>query len=231
VNWQLVNAVVPQLKTMHQFRELEGWISLFVQRIQGRERMGLRRLMQKEKAKIEENHLSQSEVLSLYQYTGPLYMLMNAILRSSPPHILDLLRGKKTKDRNTLSTTIFCAVSGLKKLARNTEMPQDCKVYRGLGSMSLPETFWVEHDKPAWRGGVEKAFMSTTMDKDVALVYSKGRGTVVEIEVGRIQIGGTMIWLSMVFPCILSLLIFIIDHYLYLHHAVQPILFKCKGCS
>ena len=64
--------------------------------------------------------------------------------------------------------------------------------------MLLPREFWVPHGDPAWRGGVERAFMSTTMDKDVAMDYAKGRGTVVEISVGRIQNGGDVSWVSMV---------------------------------
>jgi hypothetical protein len=64
--------------------------------------------------------------------------------------------------------------------------------------MLLPAQFWVPHGSPAWRGGVERAFMSTTADKDVALFYANGKGTVVEISVGRIQIGGDVSFLSMV---------------------------------
>ncbi len=64
--------------------------------------------------------------------------------------------------------------------------------------MLLPAQFWVAHGEPAWRGGVERAFMSTTADKSVALFYANGKGTVVEISVGRIQIGGDVSFLSMV---------------------------------
>jgi hypothetical protein len=66
--------------------------------------------------------------------------------------------------------------------------------------MLLPHEFWVPHGEPAWKGGVERALMSTTADKDVALHYAKGKGTVVEIDVGRIQIGGDVSFLSMVRP-------------------------------
>jgi hypothetical protein len=74
------------------------------------------------------------------------------------------------------------------------------KVYRGLGSMLLPHEFWVPHGNPPWRGGVERALMSTTADKAVALHYANGKGTVVEIDVGRIQTGGDVCFLSMVPP-------------------------------
>ncbi len=64
--------------------------------------------------------------------------------------------------------------------------------------MLLPHEFWVPHGNPAWKGGVERALMSTTADKAVALHYANGKGTIVEINVGRIQIGGEVAFLSMV---------------------------------
>ena len=62
----------------------------------------------------------------------------------------------------------------------------------------MPYEFWVPHGNPPWKGGVERALMSTTADKSVALHYANGKGTVVEIDVGRIQIGGEVAFLSMV---------------------------------
>jgi hypothetical protein len=72
------------------------------------------------------------------------------------------------------------------------------KVYRGLGTMLLPSEFWVPQGDPAWCGGVERALMSTTADMAVAFHYANGKGTVVEIDVGRIQTGGDISFLSMV---------------------------------
>jgi hypothetical protein len=72
--------------------------------------------------------------------------------------------------------------------------------------MLLPQEFWVPHGEPAWKGGVERALMSTTADKNVAMHYANGRGTVVEIDVGRIQIGGDVSFLSMVRTSSLSIL-------------------------
>jgi hypothetical protein len=66
--------------------------------------------------------------------------------------------------------------------------------------MLLPAQFWVPHGNPPWCGGVERALMSTTADKAVAINYADGKGTVVEIDVGRIQIGGDVSFLSMVQP-------------------------------
>ncbi len=117
---------------------------------------------------------------------------MNGILRGFPDYIKKLLAG------NTMCTTLFCISSALKKVGKASELPRSGKVYRGLGRLLLPSQFWVPHGNPAWRGGMEKAFMSTTADKSVALFYANGRGTVVEISVGRIQIGGDISFLSMV---------------------------------
>ena len=125
-------------------------------------------------------------------------MPINAICRNFPPKMMDLLQADSAAQRNTLCTTLFCISSGLKKLGRHTELPENRVVYRGLGKMLLPQQFWVPHGSPAWRGGVERAFLSTTADKNVALFYANGRGTVVEISIGRIQIGGDVSFLSMV---------------------------------
>ena len=126
-------------------------------------------------------------------------MPINAICRNFPQAMLQVLQGAGgTEQRNTLATLLFCISSGIKKLGQFARLPANGKVYRGLGTMLLPSQFWVPHGTPEWRGGVERAFMSTTADKSVALFYANGRGTVVEISVGRIQIGGDVSFLSMV---------------------------------
>jgi hypothetical protein len=97
-----------------------------------------------------------------------------------------------------MATTLFCITSALMKLGRHTQLPDNGKVYRGMGAMHLPPQFWVAQGDPPWKGGVERAIMSTTTDKDVAVFYSSGRGIVAEISVGRIQMGADMGWISMV---------------------------------
>ena len=44
------------------------------------------------------------------------------------------------------------------------KLPEDRKVYRGLGGLKLPEAF-VQADEYGVRGGVEFAMMSTTLDR------------------------------------------------------------------
>jgi hypothetical protein len=189
-----IAAAAAGLDSVARWEAVAVWVGLFWFRMQGRTREGISYLMRPENSKIGQYLLKQGEVLALYLYTGPEFVPMNGILRNFPQNIIEMLNG------NTMCTTLFCISSALKKIGRGTELPSNGKVFRGLGKMLLPSQFWVPHDTPAWRGGVERAFMSTTADKSVALFYAKGRGTVVEIRVGRIQIGGDITFLSMVHP-------------------------------
>jgi hypothetical protein len=193
-----VDRAVAALDSEERWGQVEGWVRLYRGRIQGRTRLGLKRLMERESVKIEHCSLTAGEILALYLYTGPEFVPINGICRRHPPAMRELLRGDGTTADNRLCTTLFCISSALKKLSQTTVLPGSMKVYRGLGKMQLPTQFWVPHGDPAWRGGVERAFMSTTAEKGVALFYADGRGTVVEISVGRIQIGGDVRFLSMV---------------------------------
>jgi hypothetical protein len=182
-----------------RWKQVEQWVGLFRGRIKGRTRLGRKKLIEREKEKIQRCHLTEGEVLALHIYTGPEFVPINALCRNfCKQNSLTILRGDGLTPRNTLSTTLFCISSGIKKLGQHTHLPANRKVYRGLGSMVLPQQFWIAHGTPPWRGGVERAFMSTTAEMSVAIFYAKGRGTVAEIGVGRIQIGGDVSFLSMV---------------------------------
>ena len=128
-----VAAVVGRLDSERRFEEVAGWLGMLQCRMQGRTRMGLDALRKARQREIEEYKLQEGEVLSLHLYTGPEFVVMNAICRDYPPEILRLLRGAQEGARNTLSTTLFCVTSGLKKLAQGTELPASGTVYRGLG--------------------------------------------------------------------------------------------------
>ena len=54
----------------------------------------------------------------------------------------------------------------------------------------LPKEFW-EENKFGVRGGIESAFMSTTLDEEVALSYASGGGAgfVLEIQQGMVDRG------------------------------------------
>jgi hypothetical protein len=83
------------------------------------------------------------------------------------------------------------------------KIPENRMVYRGLGGMLLPEQFWVK-DQHGCCGGVEFGMLSTTTEMNVALDYSAtdklDRATVFEIELGQINRGASLTWISQ-FPC------------------------------
>ena len=64
--------------------------------------------------------------------------------------------------------------------------------------MLLPQKFWRE-DAYGCRGGVELGIMSTTTTRGIAVQYSgaeKGRPTIFEIEVGQVDRGAPLRWVS-----------------------------------
>ena len=80
--------------------------------------------------------LTRSEVTGLRLYTGPLFVLYNAVLRGFPPGDVESLKG------NRYETSIFVVASGITKLSKVTGIPEDRRLYRGLGGMILPRQFW-----------------------------------------------------------------------------------------
>ena len=95
-------------------------------------------------------------------------------------------------------TTIFVITSGITKLSKVTAIPANRLLYRGLGGMLLPDKFW----KPSaaeFQGGVEYGLMSTTTDRAIAIHYSgadKRRAIIFEIQAGRVDIGGSLRFVS-----------------------------------
>jgi hypothetical protein len=89
---------------------------------------------------------------------GPMFLKYNSVLRGFPGSVVEALKG------NTYTTTIYCIVSGIIKLSKVMVLPDDRKVYRGLGGLDLPEAF-KKPDECGIRGGVEYGMMSTTLDR------------------------------------------------------------------
>ena len=85
--------------------------------------------------------LSRAEVIGLRLYTGPLFVLYNAVLRGFPDKDVALLLDKEGRE-NRYETTIFVIASGVTKLSKLTDIPVGRKVFRGLGGMVLPRQFW-----------------------------------------------------------------------------------------
>lgn len=136
--------------------------------------------------------LTDAEVLALRLYTGPMFMKYNTCLRKQPADLYQELKG------NTYTTTIHAIVSGIIKLSKIWILPEDRKLFRGLGGMLLPQVFWVP-DQFGCRGGVELGLLSMTTNREIALQYSGKsdfRPTVFEIDVGQVDRGASVNWLS-----------------------------------
>ena len=73
------------------------------------------------------------------------------------------------------------------------------KIYRGVAGGLLPESFWRPNEQGV-KGGIERAFMSTTFEREVAVAYaasSAGKSALVfEIQMGMIDRGAELGWIS-----------------------------------
>jgi hypothetical protein len=127
-------------------------------------------LLQKKLAK--EANLTREEMIAIVLYTGPAFVIYNAVLRRFPAHIYKVFKDAD----NLFSTTIFVLVSAINKLSRRMNIPQDTILYRGLGgTLDFPDSFYrplTDCATPNALGFAEYGFMSTTADKHVAVQYS-----------------------------------------------------------
>jgi len=110
--------------------------------------------------------LGKDEIIAVILYTGPMFQIYNLVLRQGPADLFQALKG------NLYSTTIHCLVSGVTKISRVTEIPDNLILYRGLGNLKLPDHFYKRTEKAEYKGFVEWGFMSTTSDKKVAIEYT-----------------------------------------------------------
>jgi hypothetical protein len=85
--------------------------------------------------------LKMEEVIGLRLYTGPMFVLYNAVLRGFPEKDVACLKDTDGKE-NRYETTIFVIASGITKLSKVSQVPKDRRLYRGLGGMILPRQFW-----------------------------------------------------------------------------------------
>ena len=90
------------------------------------------------KPEVRRAKLIMAEVIGLRLYTGPLFVLYNAVLRGFPDKDVALLLDKEGR-KNQYETTIYVIVSGITKIMGITE---ERKVFRGLWGMALPKQFW-----------------------------------------------------------------------------------------
>jgi len=173
------------------------------------------------------------EIIAACLYTGPMFVKYNALLRGlaseipflcnqmvslcCPKDVADAYLGSTPRDKlflvaagkitfevakqslNKYTTTLHAINSAIIKLGKLTKA---IKVYRGIAGMKLPSEFWIPNEFGV-RGGVEKAFMSTTTEQAVAMGYaSDGRGEkasmgiVIEVQQGMVNRGADISRLS-----------------------------------
>ena len=92
------------------------------------------------------------------------------------------------------TTTLHAINSAVVKLSKLTKVT---KVYCGVGGMKLPASFMEANDLGV-RGGIEPSFMSTSLDRQVALEYAGGGevGLVLEIQQGMVSRGADISFVS-----------------------------------
>jgi hypothetical protein len=96
---------------------------------------------------------------------------------------------------NKYTTTLHALNSAIVKLSKLT---QASTVYRGIHDMVLPDQFWTPN-KYGVRGGIESAFMSTTLKREEAIKYAASGRTaplIFEIQQGMIDRGADISFLS-----------------------------------
>ncbi len=127
-----------------------------------------------------------------------MYIKYNLVLRTTGAEATDEMKSKAhalCKD-NTYATTLQVLNSTIIKLSKLT-VPD--KVYRGIAGGVLPDCFWHPTEKSGAVGGVEVAFMSASMDRNVALTYARSHGKapmLLELSMGMIDRGAQLSWLS-----------------------------------
>jgi hypothetical protein len=148
--------------------------------------------------------ITQEELIALRLYTGPMFKVYNTILRAMATGgiIPSYMTGGGQNVRGYYTTTLHAINSGVIKLSR---LQPAAVVYRGIKGMKLPKAFAVTNAHN-FRGGVEYGFLSTTLDKEVALQYARGGdnsgkrnktpGLLFEIRMGMVDRGALLSWLS-----------------------------------
>lgn len=151
---------------------------------------------------IESLPLLIEEIIAVRLYTGPMFELYNTCLRafgSKPrgivPAYSQVYPGLSVEGR--FVTTLHALNSAVLKISR---LQPAMQVYRGISRMKLPKSF-LEKNEHNVAGGVEYGFMSTTSNKNVALMFAKDgdkmtASTLVVAEMGMIDRGASLDWLS-----------------------------------
>ena len=156
---------------------------------------GAQRAALNERLRELHTEVTDEEFIGARLYTGPMFMKYNTVLRGvhgKVPFFQTCF--EKLCLGNRYVTTLHVIASALSKLA----LLGACEtVYRGMSGGELPESFR-RADASHFKGGVEFGFMSTTLNRDVAIEYaSAGEGGIVfEIAMGFADKGAELSWLS-----------------------------------
>jgi hypothetical protein len=144
--------------------------------------------------------LSEPEVVGLRLWTGPMYRRYADEFRSVMSDTPVRVDGKRNDIHYV--TTLHAINSGISKLASFWELPKSRRVYRGYSGMDVSKLF-LERDVFGCSGGVEPSVLATTVDWNTAVFYSKkgkcgtqNQGIIFEIEVGQVDRGADISWLS-----------------------------------
>jgi hypothetical protein len=145
--------------------------------------------------------LLEEEVIAIRLYTGPMHEWYNQVLRFRDEpftqkrfpfdmYKLEDSHGFKIA-KIPFVTTLHVLNSAVLKISR-TQPAQ--KVYRGSRGGVLPGTFWAPNDQNV-RGGVELGFLSTTLNREVAMAFAKSENKpslLFEIQMGMIDRGAAV---------------------------------------
>ena len=121
----------------------------------------------------------------------------NGVLRAMPGKVPPFVsKYMQLCDGNRYVATLHACSGLLCKLGRLTSA---AKVYRGISGGALPKTFFEKNEFNV-RGGIEYAFTSTTLNREVAVKYaSSGKvGMIIEVQMGMVDRGAELTWLSQV---------------------------------
>jgi len=163
---------------------------------------------------VRKARLTRVEVFVLVFYTGPMFLVYNAILRGFgtcgkvqegikfgcdefwKSYSAFKVADRIAKSKNTFPSTIHVLASAIKKLQGSSENVQGSRLYRGLGGLDI-------RDFVKSRGFTERAFMSTTKSLKIAMEYSgikDGKpASVLAMEVSKVD-GGAVLGVFSQYP-------------------------------
>ena len=143
--------------------------------------------------KWAELKVQKAELIALRLYTAPMFIFYNTSLRSMATDKPGRGAFAGMDVRGHFATTIHAINSGVLKLAR---LQPCCPIYR---VMKLPAPF-LEKSLHNIRSGVEFGFSSSTLDREVAVKYSRGAADkssmIFEVQQGMFSRGAYIGWLS-----------------------------------